>query len=177
MARDTSQRPRRGCTPSSLPPEAHHPPLGTDPPQSCHLQAAETGRAAASREVGSRQARVPAGGRRAGWASSFEVGATLTCQLPGAHRPWQACALRQAPLPSTWQTCSPRLLWLCLEAPAPGDALSPALRGPAQPGRRRVCSLRMAKLGCMSGRCHNCWGQGAPSGADVSPALGGLSKY
>lgn len=95
----------------------------------------------------------------------MEVGATLTRQRPGAHRPWQVCALRQAPLPSTWRPPRPGCCAvLCLEAPAPRDALSPALRGLAQPGRRCVCSLRMAKSGCMSGRRHNGRGRERPLG-------------
>lgn len=43
--------------------------------------------------------------------------------------------------------------------------------------RRYVCRLRVAKSGCMSVPVSQLPGQGAISGADASPALGGLSKY
>lgn len=101
----------------------------------------------------------------------------------GARRPGR-CAPSARPLSHRpGNLCSPA-------AEASRGALSPVLwselhqgrwgghsEGRSSRERRYVCRLRVAKSGCMSVPVSQLPGQGAISGADASPALGGLSKY
>ena len=153
MSSDTFQSPRGAVLPPPSPsPRPHHPPLGTRPPQSCHLQAgpAETSRAAAWGEGGPRPAGVLAGAR-GGQAAE-----------PGLQQPRS---------PAGFQGSAP--LRLCLEARLPSKPRQDRAGGgapkPTRP-RRRGIRLQMLKSGCARAVLHGV--QGAASGGGRSPGSG-----
>lgn len=155
-------------------PRPHHPPVGTHPPQSCHLQASRDRQGCSLERSGFQTGQGPQQvGKQLGGGAA---GAPLTCQLPGAFSPWQVRTLGWAPPPSTWRVpCL--LLEPALKTQTPGEALSPGLLSEVQQGRCGshlegwpcqgwccLCSLQMAKSGCMPGPLSPLPGQGAACG-------------
>lgn len=151
---------------------------------------AEMGRAAALREVGFGQAMVPGSpaGRQGGGQAASRWGCRSPAHLPASRVPQSLEGVCPRPGPSSicLQTASPLLLWLRLEALAPGEAQSPELLPEVPQGRRGghsgghiparqgdcACNLQMAGSGCMSGPVSQLPGQGATSGGGCFTSSG-----
>lgn len=182
MTSDTFQRPGRSCAPAPpSPPRGHITHLLE---QTLHKVAISAG--SRKRQVSDKLGSAADGqaGRWGGQAAPRrEPRSPASSQGRRGSASRQVRALSQAPLPSAWKPLLPA-------AAASRGALSPVLWSELHQGRwsghsegwssrerRYVCWLRVAKSGCMSVPVSQLPGQGAISGADASPALGGLSKY